>query len=245
MSSFFDIPIAFSFSAGIVAAFNPCGVAMLPAYIGYQIGSDDMNIPYLERLSKAFLMGISVTSGFVAFSLLVGLIISIGGGFILDLIPFGGLIVGVSMLMLGLTLTMSGKELGVWSATRISFGHARSTKGIFFFGIAYAASSLGCAFPIFLAAIGILAGQSLGDINLINSAVRFASYGLGMGLVLTTVTVGTVLFKETLSKFIKTIIPYVRIIGNIALIGAGSYLIWYWLVGDGSELLIRSIDRLT
>ena len=245
MSSLFDIPIAFSFSAGIVAAFNPCGVDMLPAYIGYQIGSDDMNIPYLERLSKAFLMGISVTSGFVAFSLLVGLIISIGGGFILDLIPFGGLIVGVSMLMLGLTLTMSGKELGVWSATRISFGHARSTKGIFFFGIAYAASSLGCAFPIFLAAIVILAGQSLGDINLINSAVRFASYGLGMGLVLTTVTVGTVLFKETLSKFIKTIIPYVRIIGNIALIGAGSYLIWYWLVGDGSELLIRSIDRLT
>ena len=245
MSSLFDIPIAFSFSAGIVAAFNPCGVAMLPAYIGYQIGSDDMNIPYLERLSKAFLMGISVTSGFVAFSLLVGLIISIGGGFILDLIPFGGLIVGVSMLMLGLTLTMSGKELGVWSATRISFGHARSTKGIFVFGIAYAASSVGCAFPIFLAAIGILAGQSLGDINLINSAVRFASYGLGMGLVLTTVTVGTVLFKETLSKFIKTIIPYVRIIGNIALIGAGSYLIWYWLVGDGSELLIRSIDRLT
>ena len=77
------------------------------------------------------------------------------------------------------------------------------------------------------------------------STVRFASYGLGMGLVLTTVTVGTLLFKETLSKFIKAIMPYVRIIGNIALIGAGSYLIWYWLIGDGSELLTRSIERLT
>ena len=54
MSSLFDIPIAFSFSAGIVAAFNPCGGAMLPAYIGYQIGSDDMNIP-LEDMSEVLL----------------------------------------------------------------------------------------------------------------------------------------------------------------------------------------------
>lgn len=245
LSSLFDVPIAFSFSAGIVAAFNPCGVAMLPAYIGYQMGSDDMTVPYLERLSKAFLMGISVTSGFVIFSLIVGLIITAGGGFILHLIPFGGLIVGILMFSLGLTLTLSGKEIGIWSATRIDFGHARSTKGIFLFGIAYAISSLGCAFPIFLAAIGILAGQSLGEINLMQSTVRFASYGLGMGLVLTTVTVGTLLFKETLSKFIKAMMPYVRIIGNIALIGAGSYLIWYWLIGDGSELLTRSIERLT
>tara|TARA_B100000029_G_scaffold447648_1_gene469590 strand:+ start:153 stop:893 length:741 start_codon:yes stop_codon:yes gene_type:complete len=245
LSSLFDVPIAFSFSAGIVAAFNPCGVAMLPAYIGYQMGSDDLNIPYAERLSRAFLMGISVTSGFVLFSLIVGLIITAGGGFVLHLIPFGGLVVGILMLSLGLTLTVTGKEIGIWSTTRVTFGHARSTKGIFLFGIAYAISSLGCAFPIFLAAIGILAGQTLGEINLIQSTLRFASYGLGMGLVLTTVTVGTILFKDTLSKFIKAIMPYVRIIGNMALIGAGAYLVWYWLSGDGSELLKRSIEKLT
>ena len=30
-----DVDLAFPLSAGLVAAFNPCGFAMLPAYVSY------------------------------------------------------------------------------------------------------------------------------------------------------------------------------------------------------------------
>ena len=44
-----DIPIIFAFFAGIAAAFNPCGAAMLPAYIGFQLGTykSGKNLIYL------------------------------------------------------------------------------------------------------------------------------------------------------------------------------------------------------
>ena len=34
-----DVSLLFALSAGMVAAFNPCGAAMFPAYVGFQLGS--------------------------------------------------------------------------------------------------------------------------------------------------------------------------------------------------------------
>ena len=35
-----DAPLAAAFTAGMVATVNPCGFAMLPAYLGYFLGID-------------------------------------------------------------------------------------------------------------------------------------------------------------------------------------------------------------
>jgi cytochrome c biogenesis protein CcdA len=240
----FDIPIAFSFSAGMVAAFNPCGVAMLPAYIGYQLGGVEAEETSIKRILNGLSMGLSVTSGFVIFSLVSGFVISAGGSFFLELIPFAGLLVGALILFLGISLLFNGKELGILSATRVDFGNDRGIKGIFLFGIAYAISSLGCALPVFLASMGILAGQSFGDLDLLQSLIRFISYGLGMGLILTMVTLGVMLFRETVTQSLRKITPYMKTVGNMFLVSAGGYLVWYWTIGDGSHLLGVSLGNL-
>ncbi|MBA2575429.1 MAG: hypothetical protein H0V05_02115 [Euzebyaceae bacterium] len=36
-----QVPFALAFTAGLVASVNPCGFAMLPAYLSFLIGSDD------------------------------------------------------------------------------------------------------------------------------------------------------------------------------------------------------------
>ena len=36
-----DVPVAFAFAAGLVATINPCGFAMLPAYLSYFMGLDN------------------------------------------------------------------------------------------------------------------------------------------------------------------------------------------------------------
>ena len=33
-----DAPLALAFTAGMIATVNPCGFAMLPAYLGYFLG---------------------------------------------------------------------------------------------------------------------------------------------------------------------------------------------------------------
>ena len=40
---------AFPFSVGMLAAFNPCGFAMLPTYIGYFIGTGEAEQPTRVR----------------------------------------------------------------------------------------------------------------------------------------------------------------------------------------------------
>ncbi|MQF48841.1 hypothetical protein FIM08_02935 [SAR202 cluster bacterium AC-647-N09_OGT_505m] len=244
LESLFDVPVAFAFGAGMVAAFNPCGAAMLPAYVGYQlsIGAETSNP--LSAVMRGFYLGGVVTAGFVILSLAVGLIVTVGGDAIFNIVPFAGLTVGIGIVFLGLWLLISRRHVGISIATRLDAGNGRSTKAVFLFGIVYAISSLGCAFPVFLAAVGILAGQSLGDLDLLASLVRFASYGLGMGMVLTGVTLGVVFFRETVSQLLRIVFPFVSVAGNIALMSAGIYLIWYWTLGDGGELLTFRLEKL-
>ena len=244
LDSIIDPRVAFAFGAGMVAAFNPCGAAMLPAYIGYQLGDVGNAADPLKNLFRGLYLGGVATVGFLVFSLTVGLIIIAGGDAVSTFFPFAGLGVGIAILLMGLWFTISGRQLGIWAATRVSAGSQRSAKGVFLFGMAYAVSSLGCAFPVFLAAVGVLAGQNLGNLDVLPSLLRFASYGLGMGMVIMGITLGVVFFRETVAMLLRKIFPFVGIAGNLALVGAGAYLIWYWLVGDGGELLALRLEEL-
>ena len=67
--------------------------------------------------------------------------------------------------------------------------------------------------------------------------MQFISFGLGMGLVLVLVTVGVVFFKTAITAGARAVMPYVEKIGNLALVAAGSYLIYYWTFGVGGVLL--------
>ena len=244
LDSLFNVPVAFAFGAGMVAAFNPCGAVMLPAYVGYQLSGGAETTDPLRAVLRGFYLGGVVTAGFVVLSLAVGLIITVGGDAVFNIVPFAGLGVGIGITLLGLWLLISGKHMGIWAATRISTSNERSVKGVFLFGMAYAICSLGCAFPIFLAAVGILAGQSLGDLDLLASLLRFASYGLGMGMVLMGITLGVVFFRETVSMLLRFIFPYVGLVGNVALVASGLYIVWYWTLGYGGELLAVRLEKL-
>ena len=120
LDSLFDVPIAFAFGAGMVAAFNPCGAAMLPAYMGYQLSGSAETTDPLRAVLRGFYLGGVVTSGFVVLSLTVGLIITMGGDAIFNVVPFAGLGVGIGISLLGLWLLISGKHMGIWAATRVS-----------------------------------------------------------------------------------------------------------------------------
>ena len=53
-------PLGFAFATGMASAVNPCGFAMLPAYIGLYLGSNDEkggSTPLAQRLGRALLVG--------------------------------------------------------------------------------------------------------------------------------------------------------------------------------------------
>lgn len=234
----FEIPLVFAFSAGLVAAFNPCGAAMLPAYIGYQMDGINLNDNPVIASFKAILMGLSVTMGFIVVFGAMGLILAGGGRLIGQFLPFAGLGVGISITVLGGWLLVSRHKLGMIAASRVNMGSGRGLKQVFLFGIAYAIASLSCALPIFLAAVGIVAGHSLSTGRIIETIVGSIAYGLGMGVVMVMTTLGVVFFKGIMTIWMRKVFPFIEPVGNLAMIGAGVYLTYYWAFGDGKELLI-------
>ena len=239
-----DVPLVFAYTAGFVAAFNPCGAAMLPAYIGYQLDSVRSSKGLISTTFFALLLGFTASLGFVVVFGFVGIILVAGGRVISKLLPFAGLGVGIAITLVGVYLLLSKRKLFIVAASRVNLGEGTGFRQMFLFGIAYAIASLSCALPIFLAAIGIVAGQSLSAGTILETMLGSISYGLGMGTVLVTVTLGVVFFKHLVQRVVRAVFPIIEPLGNIAMIIAGIYLVHYWTFGKGSELLFLRAEQL-
>ena len=224
------LPVGYAFGAGMVAAVNPCGFAMLPAYLSLYLGAHEEGFadrPVLTRLLRALVVGGSVSSGFVLLFGLAGAVISAGGNALLTAMPWVAVLIGGALVLLGLSLFLGrGLYFSVFErfASRVGSSGDVSMRGFFLFGLAYGAASLSCTLPVFLAVVG--GGISAG--GFFSGVGRFLGYGLGMASVFLTLTVALALFKQGLVKRLKAAVPYVHLASAGLLVLAGGYMIFYW-----------------
>ncbi len=226
------LPVGYAFAAGMVASVNPCGFFMLPSYISYHLGTEEAgfyNLPAGVRVLKALAWAGMVTVGFVVVFAVVGAIISVGGRWLITVFPYAGAAIGVAMLGLGLGLFVTHNTLGIMAASTVTVTPKRNLWNVFLYGIAYAVCSLSCTLPIFLVVIG----GALATEGMLASFGGFISYALGMGTLLTAVTIGTTLFQGVVTKWVRVIVPYVHSASALFLMGAGAYLIYYWVFYAG------------
>ena len=222
------LPIGFAFAAGMVASVNPCGFMLLPTYITFQLGSEETGFyetPLVRRLLRGLLLGGVATAGFIVVSGIVGLLIVAGGQVLISVFPFAGLAIGAAMIALGLWLLVTHANLGIMAASRLTITPRKNLGNVFVFGTVYAAGSLSCTLPIFL----VVVGSALATQGFLASFGQFIGYALGMGVILTLVMIGTALFRGTVLRLLKSAIPYVHRASAMFLIGAGVYLLWYWI----------------
>ena len=225
-------PLGFAFAAGMASAVNPCGFAMLPAYLGLYLGSNQEARP-TRQLGKALLVGLSVTAGFVVLFGTAGVIIALGArSAVVDILPWLGLGIGIILAVTGAWLVGGGKlysGLAARAASHIGDPSRVSPKGYFLFGLSYGVASLGCTLPIFLTVVGTsLAVSGLGA-----SFGQFLLYALGMGLVIIALTLGMAVAKGAMVGAVRKALPYVQPVGAWLMIIAGAYIVFYWLtLGD-------------
>ncbi len=226
------LPVGYAFGAGMVAAVNPCGFAMLPAYLSLYLGAREDGFAKrspVVRMLRALLVGTTVSLGFILFFGLAGVAISAGGNALLKAMPALGLFIGGAMILMGLWL-LAGRSIVVRAsafqrfADRVSNPKDLSVRGFFLFGLAYGAASLTCTLPVFLVVVG--GGISAG--GFLAGAGQFLGYGLGMASVLLTLTLALAFFKQGLVVRIKKVAPYVQLASAVLLMLAGAYMIFYW-----------------
>ena len=229
-------PLGFAFAAGMVSAVNPCGFAMLPAYLGLYLGSDEPDnedVHPIKHLAKGLKVGASVTTGFIVLFGAAGIIIGLGArAAVVDILPWLGLIIGIILAITGSWMIGGGKlytGFAARAASHMGDPGQVNVRGYFLFGLSYGTASLSCTLPIFLSVIG----TSFAVSSIATSLGQFLLYALGMGTVILTLTLGVAFFKGAMVGALRKAIPYIQPIGSWLMVVAGSYIVFYWLTIGG------------
>ena len=240
------LELAFPFGLGVVAAFNPCGFAMLPAYLSYFLGleDDDEDVNRLATIVRGLVVGLVLTAGFVVvfggLGILFETILSVGT--VTDYTGYFTAAVGVAMIPLGLVL-LAGREINLRLPKMNRGTGDRHLTSVFMFGVSYAVVSLSCTIPLFLGNVT----TSFATEGWVEGIGRFLAYGLGMGTVITFLTMSLALAKSNIARDMRRVLPFVNRISGLVLILAGVYLINYgvWEVQQLNDVTATNplVDR--
>lgn len=209
-------------AAGALAAFNPCGFALLPGYLALFLGdSRDRK----RAVARALVVGLSVTSGFVLVFGAAGVAVTALSLTLGDWLSYVTMASGALLIVVGGYL-LTGREASV-RLPRARLGIDGSPRGMLAYGVVYATVSLSCTLPVFLAAVvstftltGETASPALGVLALLG-------YAAGMGAVLVVLALVTALFGAGAAARLRAATPRITRVSAVFLLVAGAYVLWY------------------
>jgi len=224
-----EAPIAAAFAGGLVATVNPCGFAMLPAYLSYFMGLEEDDESTTDNtassnLGQALRVGATVSLGFLVVFATSGVLINAGIRSIIDWIPYMALGIGAAMVILGLAM-FTGYELSV-GFLKVHGGTAsRDSRSVFTFGISYALASLSCTLPVFLS---VVVGSATAT-NFASGLVTYIAYSVGMSTLLMALTIAVAFAKQGVVRWLRSMLKHVQKVSAAFLVVAGLYIMFFWI----------------
>jgi cytochrome c biogenesis protein CcdA len=214
--------VGLAFAAGLVAALNPCGFAMLPAYLALVVrGTDNGGAIAVGRAVAATA---AMTLGFLAVFGTFGFLTVSLASTVQQYMPYVTVLIGIALVALGIWL-LAGRELSL--PNRVgqsgSWAPTGALGSMFGYGVAYAIASLSCTIGPFLA----VTGAGVGGTSVTGRVWIYLAYAAGFALVVGALAVAVALAGSALLERMRRILPYVNRIGGAVLILVGLYVGYY------------------
>lgn len=214
--------VGFALAAGLIAAFNPCGFAMLPAYLTLVVLGEERSRGTVTAVSRALAATVMMAFGFLLVFGTFGLVIAPLAGQAQRLLPFVTVVIGVALLVLGAWLA-SGREPAILLPKPRAGAPTARLGSMFGYGLAYALASLSCTVGPFLA----VTGQTFRSGSPGEGVLAFLAYGAGMALVVGVLAVAVALAGAEVATRAKRVLPYVNRVAGGLLLLAGAYVTYY------------------
>lgn len=204
------------------ATVNPCGFAMLPAYLSSFVGMDEGPLDTPTAVLRATRIGAAMTGGFLVVFVTAGIVLEgLSLGF-KDSLPV--LTMGIGAVLVGLGVAMlSGWTFTVPLPHLERGGRDRGLISMFLFGVSYAIASLSCTIAVFLS---VVAGSFTAG-SYVDGISRFVAFSLGMGSVVLALTVSLAVARQGLMHSLRRVLPHVQRAAGGLLVLAGAYLTYY------------------
>ena len=239
--------VGLAFVAGMVAAFNPCGFAMLPAYLTLVI--DPQNNGQLTAVRRALAATASMALGFLVVFGSFGLLTVSVASTVQRYLPYVTLAIGAILLVMGIWL-LSGRELRVPNLVGGSGRWAPTARlgSMFGYGVGYAIASLSCTIGPFLA----VTGTSLRRGSPAQGVLVYLAYAAGIALVVGVLAVAVALASYSMVDRMRAVLPYVNRVSGLILVVVGLYVGYYGVYeirlftagGSADDPVISAAGRL-
>lgn len=215
--------LAYAFALGFVAAINPCGFPLLPAYLAY-FAERESTVVGARRTVNAITTGAAVTAGFVIVFCVTGALADAGVRLAFGWIPWVMIMLAAVMVAVAARVLLTG--LGALRLPMVRFRPGRSVVAMAGFGVAYAVASLSCALPLFLIAVaGAFTRSGFAD-----GVLMFLSYALGMGSFVMICSIITVNTGAAVGRRLGRLGRYLPRASAVIVGIVGLYLAYYWIV---------------
>ncbi|MFI7216933.1 cytochrome c biogenesis CcdA family protein [Micromonospora maritima] len=206
-------------TAGMLGAVNPCGFAMLPAYLSLLVAGPDGG---RGAVGRALTATVGLTLGYVLVFGAFGLAVAPAADWLRPRLPWLTVTLGVLLALAGCWL-LAGRRLPAPRAFTTAPRLTRTWPSMALFGAAYALTSLTCAIAPFLAIVvtSLRAGSTLRGLAL------FGAYALGMALVVGVAALAVALLRGRTVARLRGAGAWVPRLSGLVLLVAGGYVAWY------------------
>jgi cytochrome c biogenesis protein CcdA len=234
--------VSLAFTAGLVAALNPCGFAMLPAYLVLVVRGERADTSTgLAGVGRALAATAGMGLGFLTVFGLFGALTISASAIVQRYVPYLTVVIGIVLVALGIWL-LTGRELTLLTPRHPGGRWAPTARlgSMYGYGVSYAIASLSCTIGPFLAvtAAGLRRGSVIGDVSI------YLAYIAGLTLVVGVLAVAAAAASTAVVNRLRRILPYVNRISGALLVLVGLYVGYYGLyeirerTGQGDDALI-------
>ncbi len=222
--------VGLAFAAGLVAALNPCGFAMLPAYLllvvrGQPHEAESGRWTAIGRaVGRALAATVGMALGFMAVFGSFGALTISAASTVQRYLPYGTVVIGVVLVALGVWL-LSGRELTALTPRPLGPRWAPTARlwSMFGYGVSYAIASLSCTIGPFLAvtAAGLRSGSVLTGVSI------YLAYVAGLTLVVGVLALAAATASSATAERLRRIVPFVNRISGALVMLVGLYVAYY------------------
>ncbi len=239
--------VGLAFTAGLVAALNPCGFAMLPAYLALVVRGEHEGV--VTGLVRAAAATAAMALGFVVVFGAFGLLTVAVAASVQRILPYLTMTIGVALVALGVWL-LSGRDITALAPAARSARWAPTARvgSMFGYGLSYAIASLSCTIGPFLA----VTGAALKSDSAVDGFVVYLAYAGGFVLVVGALAMAAALTSSAVADRLRRITPYLNRISGALLVVVGLYVGYYGFyeirlftsAGGGEDPVIAVAGRL-
>ena len=239
----FDADLALALTTGMVFTVNPCGFAMLPAYLSFFVGVEqkpEVAADARASVARALAVAVAVTVGFASSYALLGLVVSRLTDGVYEVAPWVSVLIGVALVGFGIAL-LAGYAPNLRTPHLDKGGRTRGFGSMVAFGVSYAVASLGCTLGLFLGVMSTNFGRGFAS-----GVAYFSAFAAGFFLVVASLTVALALAQHSLVRTVRRVLPFVNRIAGALLVLTGAYVAWYGVVEIRTPTAPdRVVDKVT